>query len=160
MATWKAECWLGSKAGLQTLEVQANTLNGAKEQLERVYGAEQISNLREVRNKPSTSSGSSEGSFEGTVGLLGLVAAACIFYAFAPWILMLLGGAIGAWGGEKITGQSIEEYGERKDDLGHGKAAIVLAAAVLLGGFGFFQGDALKRGFDTPNTPTEVRPNN
>ena len=41
MATWRAECWLGSSAGRQTLEVQANTIHGAKEQLERVYGAEQ-----------------------------------------------------------------------------------------------------------------------
>ena len=56
MATWRANCWLGSSAGYQELEVQANTLNGAKQQLERVYGAEQISNLREVRSGSSSSS--------------------------------------------------------------------------------------------------------
>jgi hypothetical protein len=160
MATWTAKCWLGQSAGYQQLEVQANTISGAKQQLERVYGAEQIINLRQVRNNSSGSSGGSEGSFEGTVGLIGLVAAACVFYAFTPWILMLLGGAAGAWSAEKITGQSIEEYGERKDDLGHGKAAIVLAAALILGSVGFVQGDALKKGFDAPDTPTQVRPKN
>jgi len=160
MATWKAECWLGSKAGRQTLEVQASSLSGAKEQLQRVYGAEQICNLREVRNNSSGSSGGSETSFEGTVGLIGLVAVAWFLYAFTPWILMLLGGAAGTWGAEKITGQSIEEYGERKDDLGHGKAAIVLAAALILGGVGFVQGDALKKGFDAPDSPTQVSPKN
>ncbi len=160
MATWKAECWLGSKAGRQTLEVQANTLNGAKEQLQRVYGAEQICNLREVRNNSSGGSGSSESSFEGTVGLIGLVAAAWAFMSFTPWILMLLGGAAGAWVGEKVTGQSVEDYGERDDDLGHGKAAIVLALSLILGGVGFVQGDAIKKGFDAPDTPAQVSPKN
>jgi hypothetical protein len=62
MATWRAKCWLGSSAGYQDLEVQANTLNGAKEQLHRIYGAEQISNLREVSGGGSSlSSGDSSG---------------------------------------------------------------------------------------------------
>jgi hypothetical protein len=161
MATWKAECWLGSKAGRQTLEVQASSLNGAKEQLQRVYGAEQICNLREVRNNSSGSSGGSEGSFEGSVALIGLIAAAWAFMSFTPWILMGLGGAAGAWIGEKVTGQSIEDYNERDDDLGHGKAGIVLALALILGGVGFVQGDSLKKEFDAPSdTPAQVRPKN
>lgn len=69
MATWRAECWLGSSAGRQTLEVEAATSNGAKQQLERVYGAEQITNLREVR---SGGSSSSSGDSEGLVWLLGI----------------------------------------------------------------------------------------
>ena len=48
MATWRAKCWLGSSSGYQELEVQSNTLNGAKEQFGRIYGAEQIINLRQV----------------------------------------------------------------------------------------------------------------
>ena len=60
MATWRATCWLGSASGYQDLEVQANTLNGAKEQLQRVYGAEQICNLREVRSSSSSSSSGDE----------------------------------------------------------------------------------------------------
>lgn len=48
MATWKAECWLGSQAGRQTLQVEASTYSGAKEQLQRIYGADRISNLRQV----------------------------------------------------------------------------------------------------------------
>jgi hypothetical protein len=59
MATYRAKCWLGSASGYQELEVQSNTLYGAKEQFERIYGAEQIINLREVRsgNNSSFSSG-------------------------------------------------------------------------------------------------------
>ena len=55
MATWRAKCWLGSASGYQDLEVQSNTLNGAKEQFRRIYGAEQICNLTEVRSGSSSS---------------------------------------------------------------------------------------------------------
>lgn len=50
MARWTAKCWMGSASGYQDIEVSANTINGAKEQLQNIYGAEQIINLREVRN--------------------------------------------------------------------------------------------------------------
>ena len=70
MATWRAECWLGSSAGRQTLEVEAATSVGAKQQLERVYGAEQITNLREVRSGGGSSF--SAGDSEGLVWLLGI----------------------------------------------------------------------------------------
>jgi hypothetical protein len=71
MATWRAECWLGSNSGRQTLEVQASTSSGAKEQLERVYGAQSITNLRKVSSN-NTSSSISSGDSEGLVWLLGI----------------------------------------------------------------------------------------
>ena len=79
MATWRAKCWLGSSSGYQELEVQSNTLNGAKEQFERIYGAEQIINLREVR-----SSGNSSSSDSGDVGgylILGAI-------LFGIWLIV------------------------------------------------------------------------
>jgi len=155
MATWRAKCWLGSDSGYQELEVQSNTNYGAKEQFKRIYGAEQIINLRQVRD--SSSSGSGVGDVSGTVGLIGLVAAAWAFVSFTPWILMGLGGAAGLWVGEKVTGQSVEEYTSRSDDKGHGKAAIVLALTLLAGGFGFVKGDEIKKGFDAPDTPAQVQ---
>ena len=39
---WTAKCWMGSSSGYVDIEVNASSINGAKEQLERVYGAEQI----------------------------------------------------------------------------------------------------------------------
>ena len=50
MATWRAKCWLGSNSGFQQLEVQANTSYGAREQLQRIYGAQQVINLHQVNN--------------------------------------------------------------------------------------------------------------
>jgi anti-sigma factor RsiW len=95
-----------------------------------------------------------------TVGLIGLISVGWAFMTFTPWILMLLGGAAGAWIGEKVTGQSGEDYTERDDDLGHGKATILLALSLILGGVGFVQGDAIKKGFDAPPvTPVQVQQN-
>jgi len=61
MAIWTAKCWLGSSEGYQDLEVKSNTWEGAKNQLERVYGAEQIINLRQVNSNTNSSSGESSG---------------------------------------------------------------------------------------------------
>ena len=54
MAKWTAKCWLGSGSGYVDLEVDAATLNGAREQLKSIYGAEQIINLREIRSSSSS----------------------------------------------------------------------------------------------------------
>ena len=61
MGQWTAKCWLGSSSGYQQLTVKSNTWTGAKEQLERIYGAEQIINLEEVRESGNTNSSSSSG---------------------------------------------------------------------------------------------------
>ena len=69
MARWTAKCWLGSANGYQDLEVQSNTSHGAREQFKRIYGAEQVINLRQV-NESSSSSGGSDGMVAlGAIGL-------------------------------------------------------------------------------------------
>lgn len=77
MATWKAKCWLGSEVGYQNLEVDANTYQGADSQLRRIYGAEQVINLRK-------SGGGSSLSDIGEMGgwmILGMI-------IFVTWIIM------------------------------------------------------------------------
>jgi hypothetical protein len=76
MATWRAKCWLGSSSGYQDLEVQSNTAYGAKEQFQRIYGAEQIINLHEVRD-------SSVGSAISSGGSIALVA-----FLFVVWLII------------------------------------------------------------------------
>jgi hypothetical protein len=78
MATWRAKCWLGSSSGYQELEVQSNTIQGAKEQFERIYGAEQVVNLRKVG---SSSSSSSEIGDVGGYVIIGAV-------LFGIWLLV------------------------------------------------------------------------
>jgi hypothetical protein len=80
---------MGSSSGYVDIEVNASSINGAKEQLERVYGAEQIVNLREIR---SSGSGSGSGmDMDGTVAFLLVIVGLFILVSFWPFIL---GGAI------------------------------------------------------------------
>ena len=158
MATWRADVFVNSQVGRITTEVEASTFGGAKQQIYAKHGdVQQITNLRQVSNRSSNSSGSDFGDVGGTVGLIGLAVAAWAFVSFTPWILMGIGGAAGTWIGEKVTGQSIEEYTDN-GDTGHTKAAITIALALILGGVGFVKGDEMKKGFDAPSdTPAQVQ---
>jgi hypothetical protein len=160
MATWRAEIKVTNTGSYFPVTVEAGASYVAKETIQHIYSPISIRNLHQVSNRSSSNPAASEASMNATVALIGIIAAAWVFMSFTPWILMLLGGAGGAWGAEKITGQSIEDYNDRDDDLGHGKAVIVLAAALILGGVGFAQGVELKKGFDAPDTPTQVRQKN
>jgi hypothetical protein len=74
---------MGSKSGYVDLQVSASTWGGAKEQLERVYGAEQIINLREISN-------SGGGSSSDSGGLFGLaVIAGGIYLGITYWPIVL-----------------------------------------------------------------------
>lgn len=148
MATWRADVFVNSQVGRIKTEVEASTFSGAQQQIYAKHGdVQSIMNLRQV-NKSSSSS--SEGLDIGaSMGLVGVLAGIWILVTFTPWILMGLGGALGTWIGEKLTGQSIEEYTERSDDEGHGKAAMVLALALLCGGIGFVQGSQFASSFDS-----------
>ena len=88
MGIWTAKCWLGSESGYQQLEVKANTWNGAKTQLERIYGAEQIINLHEV----SSASDSNDGAEISGGGILFVL---FLLFILAAWKYMLIIGAIG-----------------------------------------------------------------
>jgi len=87
MGIWRAECWLGSESGYQELEVKANTWNGAKTQLERIYGAEQIINLQEV----SCAFDSNDGAEISGGGILFVL---FLLFILAAWKYMLIIGAI------------------------------------------------------------------
>ena len=70
---------------------------------------------------------------------------------------MGLSGATGTWIGQKVTGQTIEEYNERDDGSGNKRTAIVVALALILGGIGFVKGDELKKSFDAPDAAAQVQ---
>jgi hypothetical protein len=161
MATWQAEIKVTNTGSYFPVTVEAGASYVAKETIQHIYSPITIRNLHQVSNRSSSNPAASEASMNATVGLLGLIAVGWAFMTFTPWILMTVGGAAGAWIGEKVTGQSVEDYNERDDDLGHGKAATLLALSLILGGVGFVQGDSIKKGFDAPSdTPAQVRPKN
>jgi len=154
MATWTAKCWMGSDSGYQDYQVKASTFQGAKRQLQEIYGAEQIVDLQEVRNNNNGVDFSSTDGYGIWVVILG---ALILFAIFTPWILMGIGGAAGCWIGEKVTGMKVVDYSESSEDSGHGKAAIILALSILAGGFGFVQGDNLQKEFNSNTNVEEVR---
>jgi hypothetical protein len=143
---WIASCWMGSASGYVDIEVNAATSNGAVEQLKSVYGAEQIRNLRQVRNGGDSGSSLPSGS---SIWLIGLFGAGAAFLYLTPWVLMVIYGGLSTWVGEKITDQSVQEYIDTPDsettDDQHKRAMIVFGAALLFGGLGFIQGTFLHK---------------
>jgi hypothetical protein len=141
---WTAKCWMGSKSGYVDIEVGASSFSGAKEQLQSIYGAQQIINLRQISGDGG-SGGLSIPSGGGT-WLMGLFVTAGLFLYLTPWVLMGVYGAGATWIAQKITKQSIMEYAETSQkqttDEQHKKAAIVFGAALLFGMIGFIQGTA------------------
>ena len=149
MARWSATVFVNSRVGQITTEVEAATASGAKEQIYAKHG-----NVQSIRNLRQVSSSGSEMSTSDGLGLLILCGAIWALVSFTPWILMGFGGALGTWIGEITTGQSVSEYTERTDDSGHGKAAIVFALALIMGGFGFVKGTEIHNYFNSPSTPS------
>lgn len=153
MATWRAEVFVNSQVGRITTEVQAATPSGAKEQIYAKHGnVQQIWNLRQVNNS-SSSSDSSDGSVGGTVALIGLFAVLWAIFTLTPFILMGVGGAMGTWLGQVLTGQTLEEYSNTEDEGGDGKAIFTVLLALIMGGVGFVQGVNIQKGFNSSDTP-------
>ncbi len=160
---WTAKCWMGSQSGYVDIEVGASSFSGAKEQLQNIYGAQQIVNLREIRGDSGGGMGLIDGS--GKVLLVGLFGAAALFLYFTPWVLMLVYGAGGTWAAQKLTGQTMAEYGEIPDDQTgdehHKKAGIVLATALFMGMIGFIHGTSwnseLNKKYDLDGKQSQVQ---
>jgi hypothetical protein len=135
MAQYRADVWLGSASGRQEVTVNANTSYGAKEQIMNIYDVEE----NEIRNLHQVSGGGSGGSsIEGGGWLVGLVALGAVWVYLTPWVTMFAGGALGAWVSQKLIGVTLEEATDNDNDKG---LAIILAASLALGGFGFVQGN-------------------
>ena len=72
----------------------------------------------------SSSSSSDGGNIEGFFGLALLVGMVWAAFTFLPWLVMGLGGMIGAWIGKQT-----------------GRTSLVILLALLAGGAGYYQGD-------------------
>jgi hypothetical protein len=91
MSTWRAKCWLGSSNGYQELEVKSNTAHGAREQLERIYGAEQVINLRQVSNSNSSSNSSDASALLPLALVLLAIWAVVEYWYIAIPVALILG---------------------------------------------------------------------
>lgn len=144
MPRYVAKCYFNNaNIGVSEIEVSASSITGAKELLKNVYGARQITNLREIRGNNTSSNDAS-----GYVGLAALAAGAWAFVTFTPWILMLGGGMAAAWLSQFIVGDTLEDAVE-EDKVG--KIAIILTLTLLAGGFGFVKGTEIQKWINTPD---------
>ena len=141
-------------------EINAANVFQARRNIARREGVSEndVQRVFLVTDDDHSSNHSSGGNIDiGGVGAIaGLAVATWLLIEFTPWVLMFGFGAVGTWIGEKITGQSIEEYAESDDDKGHSAIAVVLAMSLILGGFGFVKGEEFKQ-FLNSDTTTEVQ---
>jgi len=86
---WTAKCWMGSSSGYVDIEVSAATLNGAKEQLQNIYGAQQIINLREISNRGGGSSSSDSGAMVGLALIAGGIYLVITYWPIALGLALL-----------------------------------------------------------------------
>lgn len=141
MATYQAKIKTTPTGSYYNVTVEAGASYVAKQEIERLYRPITILNLRQVSSSSSESQFAPEASWIG-IGLVGLF---FLFAMFTPWVLMVIGGAIGTKFSEIVTQQSLQDYAERDDDYGHKRAAFVIALALICGGIGFTQGHQLQQ---------------
>ena len=161
MPRFTAQVWVSGDHPYDA-EINAQNVFQARKNIARREGvSESDVNRVFLVEEDSHHSSSNSSSFDGVnIGSMGAFAVAAIglwlLIEFTPWILMFGFGSAGAWIGEKVTGQSIEEYAESDDDKGHGAIAVVLAMSLILGGLGYVKGEEFKQ-FLNSDTTTEVQ---
>ena len=87
---------MGSSVGYQDLTVAANNSNGARQQLKRVYGAQQIINIREVNGN----SGNESMPATSMIGGLAVIAVGAVLIVYWQYVLfgaLVLGACYTIW---------------------------------------------------------------
>lgn len=102
MALYKADVWLGSNSGRQTVSVSANTIAGAKEQIRTIYHVSDtaIWNVREVpreRAGGGDSDDCDDASLWGGAALVALLAVVWVVASFTPQVFGLAGASATWW---------------------------------------------------------------
>ena len=144
MAHYKADVWLGSNSGMQTVEINSSSYNGVSEQICNIYNVtpDKIRNIREVSSQ-SIQSPITDGP-DGTLTLIGLGISIWLFVFYTPYFLTFLFGYSGARIATKLTSKTSKEL--LKPENGR-EYSIVLIVALFCGGFGLILGDKIQRGY-------------
>lgn len=158
MPRFTAQVWVSGDHPYDC-EINAANVFQAKKNIARREGVDEsdVNRVFLIEDDHSSNHSSSGHIDIGSWG--GIAVAAVVLWLlieFTPWILMFGMGATGVWIGERVTGQSIEEYANSDDDTGHGAIAVVLALSLILGGLGFVKGNEFKQSINN-DTTTEVQ---
>ena len=175
MALYKADVWLGSNSGRQTVSVSASTPTGAKEQIRTIYHVSDtaIWNVREVpRQRPGGGESADDGgSLWGGAALVALIVVAWVVASFTPQVFGLVGGSATGWLLCRLQGKRFDDLiqpGSRRALLitmaltsAAGAASAVVGRHVQLEHFTEAQPDAQEvRPADPAGAtgPTQARP--
>ena len=143
MPRFTAQVWVSGDHPYDA-EINAANVFQARKNIARREGVSEndVNRVFLIEEDAHHQSSSSGGDIDiGGVGAIaGLAIGLWLLVEFTPWILMFGLGSAGAWIGEKVTGQSIEEYAESDDDTGHGAISVVLVLSLVLGGLGYVKG--------------------
>jgi hypothetical protein len=153
MALYKADVWLGSNSGRQTVEIHSSSYNGVSEQIRNIYHVEQkdIWNIREVRESDNNVSSSDDS--EGTLTIIGLGALFVLFALFTPWFLMITFGSGSAWIATKLSGKTTDEILKENGRL----YSFILILALSSGCFGFILGDKIQKDYNSDDVPAQIK---
>ena len=160
MPRFTAQVWVSGDHPYDC-EINAANVFQARKNIARREGVDEsdVNRVFLIDDDDHSSNHSSSGHID--IGSWGGIAVAAVvlwlLIEFTPWILMFGMGATGVWIGEKVTGQSIEEYANSDDDTGHGAIAVVLALSLILGGLGFVKGNEIKQSINNDTTIEEVQ---
>ena len=160
MPRFTAQVWVSGDHPYDC-EINAANVFQARKNIARREGVDEsdVNRVFLIDDDDHSSNNSSSGHID--IGSWGGIAVAAVvlwlLIEFTPWILMFGMGATGVWIGEKVTGQSIEEYANSDDDTGHGAIAVVLALSLILGGLGFVKGNEIKQSINNDTTIEEVQ---
>jgi hypothetical protein len=152
MAHYKADVWLGSNSGMQTVEVNSSSFSGVIEQICSIYNvtSTQIRNVREVSPNAiqDAASDDSAGAFGGLV-LLGLGVFVWLFVSYAPYLLMGTFGWGSAWALTKLSGRTTVELLEKKNQRLYQS---IFIASLFFGGLGMVWGDKIHQHYSENST--------
>ena len=137
-----------------TETVEAQTSHDA---VARVQRSNPGCDVRCTRSYTEDGGGSSITDFSGSFGLALLCGGLWLFFMWAPWVLMGLGGAAGTWLGEKITRTSIDEINNNSGSDTNKASAIILILMLVGGGFGFIQGHNFQQNWNSDTNTEEIR---
>ena len=153
MALYKADVFLGSNSGYQTVEVHSSSYNGVSEQICNIYNVNP-NNIRNIRQSSKSQITEYSDDAGGTLTLIGLGIFVCLFALYTPYILMLTFGAGSGWLATKITGKTTNEL---FDDTKSKAIPFVLVVSILSGGAGIVVGKQIQQRYiDAPSDTSQT----
>jgi hypothetical protein len=135
MALYRADVWLGSNSGFQTVEINSSSINGVTEQIKSIYQVKP-ENIRNIRKVDAEDNSDSE-SFVG----FGILVLFVIFALYPTIVLTILFGAGGAWMSTKLSGKSFSSICTKENKKIYNTVLIV---SLLCGGLGFYIGNNIE----------------